>query len=87
MSAKARPCKRCKKEIPPERLDAVPGTTLCVECSQTVSGEWEYTFSHENTAKAGSLKKNYGGISISKKRKSEERLWEADQASETDGGV
>ncbi len=66
---KPRPCKRCGSEIPAERLDAVPGTCLCVKCSQEVGGEWQYSFTNENTAKAGSLKKNYGGVTIQKKRK------------------
>ncbi len=74
MVAKPRPCKRCRAEIPAERLEAVPGTCLCVQCSQEVGGEWQYSFSNENTAKAGSLKKNYGGISIQKKRKPMDRL-------------
>jgi RNA polymerase-binding transcription factor DksA len=74
MPAKSRPCKRCGDVIPAERIEAMPGTTLCVKCSQQLGGEWEYTFSNENTAKPGSLKKNYGGISIQKKRKSDESL-------------
>jgi hypothetical protein len=69
MAAKPRPCKRCKEEISAERLEGVPGTCLCVKCSQEVGGEWQYSFTEENTGKAGSLKKNYGGISIQKKRK------------------
>ena len=69
MSTKSRPCKRCQAEISEERLEAVPGTSLCVKCSQAVGGEWDYTFSEENLAKTGSLKKNYGGLSIQKKRK------------------
>ncbi|HEV3020823.1 MAG TPA: TraR/DksA C4-type zinc finger protein [Pirellulales bacterium] len=74
MAIKPRPCKRCKAEISAERLEAVPGTVLCVKCSQEVGGEWEYSFKEVNTGKAGSLKKNYGGISIEKRRKSSERL-------------
>jgi len=74
MTIKPRPCKRCKAEIPVERLEAVPGTILCVKCSREVGGEWEYSFKDENTAKAGSLKKNYGGISIQKRRKPAHRL-------------
>jgi len=26
-------CRICKGEIPAERLDAIPSTTLCVDCS------------------------------------------------------
>jgi hypothetical protein len=35
----------------------------------SVGGEWQYSFTNENTAKTGSLKKNYGGVSIQKRRK------------------
>jgi RNA polymerase-binding protein DksA len=28
-------CQQCGREIPPERLEAVPATTLCVSCKQT----------------------------------------------------
>lgn len=66
---KPRPCKRCKAEIASERLEAVPGTMLCVKCSTEVGGEWEYSFTNENVAKSGSLKKNYGGIELRKTRK------------------
>lgn len=76
MATKPRPCKRCKAEIPVERLEAIPGTCLCVRCSQEVGGEWQYSFTNESTGKAGSLKKNYGSISIQKKRKPIDRLGE-----------
>ncbi len=69
MPVKPRPCKRCREEIPAERLEAIPGTMLCVKCSEAVGGEWEYKFSAENIGKAGSLKKNYGGISLYKRRR------------------
>lgn len=65
----ARPCKRCGAIIPAERMEAVPGGTLCVKCSDAVGGEWVYHFSEVNTAKVGSLKKNYGSISLQKRRK------------------
>jgi hypothetical protein len=69
MPTEPRPCKRCCAEIPSERLEAVPGTELCVKCSAEVGGEWEYMAIEENLAKAGSLKKNYGGVTIHKRRK------------------
>ena len=37
--AKTRLCERCKAEIPAERLEAVPGTRLCVRCSQATGGD------------------------------------------------
>jgi hypothetical protein len=69
MTTKPRPCKRCREEIPSERLEAMPGTSLCVRCSKEVGGEWQYSFTPENTGKAGSLKKNYGSIKLEKRRK------------------
>ena len=67
--ARSRPCQRCKEMIPAERLEAVPETRLCVRCSQEVGGDFIYIAKQENLGKAGSLKLNYGGVSITKKRR------------------
>ena len=48
---------------------AIPGTLLCFECSEEVGGDFIYTARQENLGKAGSLKLNYGGVSITKKRR------------------
>jgi len=64
-----RKCERCNAEIPASRVRALPGTWLCIECSQEVGGDFVYVATQENLAKAGSMKKNYGGISITKKRR------------------
>jgi hypothetical protein len=69
MSAKTRPCIRCKTTIPLERIEALPETRLCVKCSEEVGSDFEVRVFSENLAKTGSLKKNYGGISVSKKRR------------------
>lgn len=74
MTIKARPCKRCRTEIPVERIEAMPQTQLCIKCSEAVGGEWDYHFTSENIGKAGSLKKNYGGISVQKTRREIEPL-------------
>ena len=66
---KPKPCKRCKSEIPVERLQAVPGTQLCVRCSQAIGGEFDYSVTPENVHKAGSLKKNYASYRIKRKRR------------------
>jgi hypothetical protein len=66
---KLRLCHRCKSPIPPERLDALPDTWLCIACSKKMGGDYEVSFSEENIGKAGSLKKNYGGLSIRKRRR------------------
>ena len=62
-------CCRCGNEIPAARLEAMPETEICVVCSAQIGGEFDYTFTVENTAKAGSMKHNYGGVDIQKKRK------------------
>jgi hypothetical protein len=62
-------CERCDVEIPAARVKALPGTWLCIECSREVGGDFEYTATQQNLGKAGSLKLNYGGVSIQKKRK------------------
>ncbi|MEK6238674.1 MAG: TraR/DksA C4-type zinc finger protein, partial [Planctomycetales bacterium] len=69
MANQAKPCKRCKGDIPAERVEAMPGTELCVKCSQAVGGEFEYLSREVNTAKVGSLKKNYGSLAIRKRRR------------------
>jgi Prokaryotic dksA/traR C4-type zinc finger len=74
MSAASRPCIRCKAMIPPERIEALPETRLCVQCSQAVGSDFETTVVSENLAKTGSLKKNYGGASLKKRRRKIEPL-------------
>lgn len=69
MAVKPRPCQRCKAEIPVERLEVVPETRLCVKCSKELGGEFDVTAVPENLGKAGSLKKNYGGLSIQRRRR------------------
>jgi hypothetical protein len=69
MTDSLRPCERCGKAIPPERAEVLPDTRLCVECSNSVGGEFQLSFVLENLAKSGSLKKNYGSITTKKTRK------------------
>ena len=69
MTAKRRWCARCKVEIPPERVEALPESRLCLKCSQEVGGEFEVKFTQENLSRPGSLKKNYGGVTLQKKRR------------------
>jgi hypothetical protein len=74
MLKKQRPCARCRKEIPEERLEILPETRLCVECSKAIGSEFELTIVTENLAKTGSLKKNYGSFSVRKRRRPIEPL-------------
>ncbi|MBM3994226.1 MAG: hypothetical protein FJ303_08750 [Planctomycetes bacterium] len=71
MSKKSRPCEICMKPIEPQRLEATPETRLCKEHAEKIEkhvGEFIRVVSHERTSKAGSLKKNYGGVNTSRKR-------------------
>jgi len=64
-----RTCERCDATIPPARVKALPGTWLCIECSAEVGGDFVYTATSVNLGKAGSLKLNYGGVTIKKHRR------------------
>ncbi len=64
-----RQCERCGEDIPPARVKALPGTWLCIECSEEVGGDFRYTATPESLGKVGSMKRNYGGVTIQKKRK------------------
>jgi Prokaryotic dksA/traR C4-type zinc finger len=72
--AKTRRCQRCQAEIPAERIEAVPETRLCVRCSQDVGSDFVVSVTQENVGKSGSLKKNYGGVHIQKRRRRIEPL-------------
>ena len=53
-----------------DRADRCPSRNrLCVDCSKAVGGEFDLTITPENLAKAGSLKKNYGGFTGQKTRR------------------
>ena len=69
MATPTRPCQRCNAEIPAERIEALPDTRVCVTCSQEIGGEYELRLVRENLGKAGSLKKNYGGVGFRKIRR------------------
>lgn len=64
-----RSCERCDAMITPARVVAMPETWLCITCSEEVGGDFVYTATAENLAKAGSMKKNYGGITVKKHRR------------------
>ena len=66
---KTRPCQRCGTMIPPERVEVLPETRLCVTCSAAVGGEFDVSFVPENLAKSGSLKKNYGSFEAKRTRR------------------
>ncbi len=71
MSTKTRPCEICRKLIEAERVEAIPETRLCVEHARMIGkygGEFLVTAIQESLGKAGSLKRNYGGIVTQKTR-------------------
>jgi hypothetical protein len=59
-------CERCGIEIPARRLEVLPDTRLCLQCSEEIGGDYLLQSSAENLAKSGSLKKNYGNYSLKK---------------------
>ena len=71
MSDKTRPCEICGEPIDPERIEVVPETRLCVEHAKLIGkygGEFIVTGTQASLGKSGSLKKNYGDVSVEKKR-------------------
>ncbi|MCE9554519.1 MAG: hypothetical protein K8T91_14255, partial [Planctomycetes bacterium] len=63
---KSRFCEICKQPIDPERVEVLPETHLCTRHAheiQKFGGEFRLVSHQERTSKAGSLKKNFGGVS------------------------
>jgi hypothetical protein len=71
MATKIRLCEVCKKPIEAGRLETDAYTRLCKEHAEQIGqygGEFIMTTTRERTSKAGSLKQNYGGVNVSRKR-------------------
>jgi len=62
-------CTMCGREIPEERLQAIPDTLICVECSRKIGGEFELKVTIGSVGKAGSLKKTGQELGIKRQRK------------------
>lgn len=62
-------CIRCGNEIPEARLKALPETELCIGCSEAVGGDFIVTATYERTNKPGSMKVNYGSLTVVKRRR------------------
>lgn len=63
-------CEVCKRPIEPERLE-IPETRLCGRHAREIDkygGEFLTRSYQERTSKAGSLKLNYGGVHVSRRR-------------------
>lgn len=64
-------CEVCNEEIPQERLECVPETHLCIvhaREAEKYGGEFSMVGTQDNIAKSGSLKKNYGSMTVHKRR-------------------
>ena len=84
MPEKTRPCEICGQPIDPERIEVVPETRLCVEHAKMIrqfGGEFLVTGTQASLGKGGSLKKNYGDVSIEKQRNTE-AIWKLRDAYE-----
>jgi Prokaryotic dksA/traR C4-type zinc finger len=71
MSEKSRPCAICGQPIDRERVEAVPETRLCTEHARRIAkygGEFVLTATQASLGKSGSLKKNYGDVSVARSR-------------------
>jgi hypothetical protein len=71
---KPRFCARCKVEIPRERAEGLPNTRLCIQCVKELGGEFDTKFEDEQLSKRGSIKKNYGSMSIKRTRRKVDRM-------------
>jgi hypothetical protein len=74
MSGRTRPCEICGQLIDPERVEALPKTRLCSDHAQAIKaygGEFIRTGTQSSLGKDGSLKKNYGDVSIEERRNAE----------------
>jgi hypothetical protein len=67
--SEVRLCQRCQAEIPADRVEVMPETRVCVECSREIGGEFRIRARRTSLGKAGSLKKNYGDVDVEFVRK------------------
>jgi hypothetical protein len=64
-------CEVCKAEIDAERAENAPDTRLCGAHAREIEefgGEFVTIATQERTSKPGSLKRNYGGVSTTRRR-------------------
>ena len=72
MADKTRPCEICGQPIDAERAEVLPETRLCAEHAQQIrkyGGEFVVTGKHSSLSKPGSLKPNYGDVSLDSKKR------------------
>jgi hypothetical protein len=71
MTENQRLCEICNTPIDLERVEILPETQLCTSHAHKIlkfGGEFLTSFHQERTSKPGSLKINYGGVTMTKKR-------------------
>lgn len=70
MSENHTPCARCGGPIPPERLEALPDTRVCVGCAAALGGsEFDLVPIEERTSKTESYKHRTSVTGFAKVRK------------------
>ena len=69
MGTEVKRCRVCGVEIPPERLEVIPDTLVCVGCSRRMGGEFELEVRMGGTGKPGSLKKTGTDVSVQRRRR------------------
>lgn len=60
-------CASCGGAIPAARLQVLPNTRLCRDCSEEIGGDFETFVIPEHTGKPGSLKRNYGSWTVKRR--------------------
>lgn len=74
MTDQTRPCEVCGQPIDPERVEVLPETRLRIEHGRQVAkfgGEFILVGTQSSLGKDGSMKKNYGDVSVRQKRNTE----------------
>jgi hypothetical protein len=66
---KTRFCERCRVEIPAPRLEALPDTLVCIQCSREIGGEFQLLAVRESLGRPGAIKQITGGVTVRKRRK------------------
>ena len=69
MATNTKCCRICGSEIPAERLEVIPDTLVCVQCSRRIGGEFELQVRVGGTGKAGSLKITGQEVSVKRRRR------------------
>jgi hypothetical protein len=74
MTDQARPCEVCGEPIHPERIEVLPETRLCIEHGKQIArygSEFLLIGTQSSLGEDGSMKKNYGDVSVRQKRNAE----------------